>query len=140
MPDDGEKTNSTLAPTQGAGQFRTKNRRQRIVPLNDAAVSVLRRLPKVSENVFTNTEGRRLKEGYLSQCFTAVVGQAKLRKRICFHSLRHTFASWLVQAGAGIYEVQKLLGYSSVAVTQVYSHLAPSELHAKVGKIDFELR
>lgn len=56
-----------------------------------------------------------------------------------FHSLRRTFATWLAQNGAGIYEVQKLMGHSSVAVTQVYSHLVPSELHSAVDKISLSL-
>jgi len=50
-------------------------------------------------------------------------------------SLRHTFATWLVQEGVPIYEVQKLLGHSSISVTQVYSLLAASELHGAVNKI-----
>lgn len=55
------------------------------------------------------------------------------------HLLSHTFATWLVQSGVGIYEVQKLMGHSSVAITQVYTHLAPSELHSAVDKITLSL-
>ncbi len=50
-------------------------------------------------------------------------------------SLCHTFATWLVLEGMPIYEVQKLLGHSSISVTQVYSHLAASELHGAVNNI-----
>jgi integrase/recombinase XerD len=58
-------------------------------------------------------------------------------KNLHFHSLRHTFASWLVQDGVSLYEVQKLLGHSSIAVTQVYSPLQPEQLHATVNRIRF---
>ncbi|TSA14210.1 hypothetical protein D4R75_16250 [bacterium] len=51
----------------------------------------------------------------------------------------HTFATWLVQSEVGISEVQKLLGHSTIAVTQVYAHLAPTELHRAVEKISVSL-
>ena len=64
-----------------------------------------------------------------------LVKKLGLDKRFGFHSLRHTFAPWLVKEGVSIYEVQKLPGHSSVAVTQVYSHLAASELQGTVNKL-----
>jgi site-specific recombinase XerD len=51
--------------------------------------------------------------------------------------LRHTFATWLVQNGASIYEVQKLLGHSDIKTTQIYAHLMASELHTTVNRISF---
>jgi len=51
-----------------------------------------------------------------------------LRQRIVFHSLRHTHASWLVQRGTPLYEVAKLLGHSTIRMTERYSHLAPDSL------------
>ncbi len=62
-----------------------------------------------------------------------------MSEKLHFHSLRHTFATWLVQEGVSIYEVQQLLGHSSISVTQVYSHLAASELHGAVNKIQVVL-
>ncbi len=56
-----------------------------------------------------------------------------------FHSRRHSFATFLVQAGVSLYEVQQLLGHSSISTTQIYAHLAASELHGAVNKIVLEL-
>lgn len=50
------------------------------------------------------------------------------RQRVVFHSLRHTFASWLVQRGTPLYTVAKLMGHSTLEMTQRYSHLAPDTL------------
>ncbi len=54
--------------------------------------------------------------------------------------MRHTFATWLVQAGVSLYEVQKLLGHSSISTTQIYAHLAASELHGAVNRISLDIR
>jgi integrase len=69
---------------------------------------------------------------WVSQTFDRVVAELELnkgiedaRQRIVFHSLRHTFASWLVQRGTSIYEVAKLMGHSTIRMTERYSHLAP---------------
>jgi site-specific recombinase XerD len=60
-----------------------------------------------------------------------------LRKdRAVFHTLRHTYASWLVQSGEDIYVVQKLLGHSTLAMTERYSHLSPQNREASVSKIE----
>lgn len=49
------------------------------------------------------------------------------RNKVVFHSLRHTFASWLVQQGVPLYTVQKLMGHKTVIMTQRYAHLAPDQ-------------
>jgi integrase len=65
------------------------------------------------------------------------VKRSKLKdQRLHFHSLRHSFASWLAQKGTSIYEIQKLLGHSDIKTTQIYAHLLPNELHKTVGKLE----
>lgn len=51
------------------------------------------------------------------------------------HDLRHTFASWLVMAGASLYEVKDLLGHGSIEETQKYAHLAPENLARAVSRL-----
>ncbi len=54
------------------------------------------------------------------------------RLRVCFHSLRHTFASWLVGGGVSLYEVKELMGHASIVMTQRYSHLSPEGLRVAI--------
>ena len=53
-----------------------------------------------------------------------------------FHDLRHTFASWLVQRGRAMKEVQEALGHQTITMTMRYSQLAPDHLRAAVAVLD----
>lgn len=53
-----------------------------------------------------------------------------------FHDLRHTFASWLIQRGRTLREVQEALGHQTITMTMRYSHLAPDHLRAAVAVLD----
>jgi len=56
-------------------------------------------------------------------------GRPDRRQRVCFHTLRHTFASWHVLAGTDIYTVKGLLGHSVIAMTERYAHLSKGAMH-----------
>lgn len=56
------------------------------------------------------------------------VKMSDARQRVVFHTLRHTFASWLVQAGTPLYTVAELMGHTTLEMTRRYSHLAPDSL------------
>ena len=72
---------------------------------------------------------------HVAKVFKKYAKKAALSEQVHFHSLRHTFASWLVQDGVSLYAVQKRLGHSSISVTQVYSHLQPEQLHETVNRL-----
>jgi integrase/recombinase XerD len=57
---------------------------------------------------------------------------AKLNDDIHFHTLRHSFASNLVQRGVNLYVVKELLGHEDIKTTQIYSHLTQSSLSKAV--------
>jgi integrase len=56
-----------------------------------------------------------------------------------FHTLRHTAAAWMVQAGVSLYEVQKILGHSTPVMAQRYAHLAPDHLRGAMKALDTAL-
>ncbi|MFH0990277.1 MAG: tyrosine-type recombinase/integrase [bacterium] len=121
--------------------FRTKQGKRRVIPLSETAIYLLHsKCSKVYGEYVFLLNGQKISEDWLTHAFKDAVISAKLiDKRLHFHSLRHTFATWLVQDGVPIYEIQKLLGHSSIAVTQIYSHLAASELHKTVNRLHIEL-
>lgn len=76
-----------------------------------------------------------IKQDWIVHNFKKYVLKANINPKLHFHSLRHTFASWLVQAGVSIYKVSKLLGHSDVKTTEIYSHLRIEDLRNSVEKL-----
>jgi integrase len=62
------------------------------------------------------------------------------RQRVFFHTLRHTYASWLVTEGVDLYRVKELLGHKDLTMTQRYSHLAPDTLRGAVNVFEAALK
>ncbi|VBB42845.1 Integrase family protein [uncultured Desulfatiglans sp.] len=58
------------------------------------------------------------------------------RQKVCFHSLRHSYCSWLVQAGTPLYTVAKLAGHQTLTMATRYSHLAPDTLRGAVAALN----
>jgi integrase len=115
----------------------TKSNKIRTIPLNLTALQILtkRELSKASEFVFTYND-EPIKKSYLQFKFRKYILASKLNPKFNFHSLRHSFASWLVQKGVSIYEVSKLLGHSDLKVTEIYAHLRPENLRNAVDLLN----
>jgi integrase len=125
---------------QNTETFTTKTKRNRVVPMSEQLSKVLAvRKESATGALVFHKNGRRLTKDVMSKGFKAYVRKAELSEKLHFHSLRHTFATWLVQEGVSIYEVQKLLGHSSIGMTQKYAHLAGGELHSAVNKLEIHL-
>jgi integrase len=97
------------------------------------------------ELLFTDSNRNRIRRP--SKIFTAVIdhlglneGVTDARQKITLHSLRHTYASWLVDRGVGLYDVQKLLGHRSSVLTERYSHLSDSRLTEDVKELEKGIR
>jgi site-specific recombinase XerD len=93
-------------------------------------------MKKGSDYVFTK-RGFTINNDSVSRKMKTHLRAAGLNDKIHFHSLRHSFESWLVPDEVSLYEVQKLLGQSEIIVTRVYSHLQPAKLHSTVNRIPF---
>ncbi|MCF8239765.1 MAG: tyrosine-type recombinase/integrase [Melioribacteraceae bacterium] len=122
--------NSTIT-TKIAGSFQTKSKKERIIPMNKKVSEIIKALLGSSEKndyVFTNEKGEKLNEDFVSKKFKKSVRAAKLNDEIHFHTLRHSFASNLVQKGVSLYVVKELLGHEDLSTTQIYSHLQRQNL------------
>ena len=122
-------------------KVRGKGRKERIVPVGDHATRALRNYErkrddlavalkgKIDRNaVFLSRTGKRLTrravQKVVGQYLDAVAGEAGLST----HSLRHSFATHLLDGGADLRAVQELLGHASVSTTQIYTHTSVERL------------
>ena len=118
------------------GKIRTKYGKSRTVPVNpDVRKAILRRKTQMGSEFVFHSNGHPIDGRHLSRMFKRCVRRAKLNDRYHFHSLRHSFGSWLVQSNASLYQVQKLLGHSNIRVTEMYSHLVPADLRETVNRL-----
>lgn len=107
-----------------------KNGKSRIVPLNADSLSIVYRYAQ--KNLSYTFSDVKIKE--VSHYFRNAVKATSINQGITdtyykfvFHSLRHTFASWLVQQGTPILVVSNLLGHKNLQMTMRYAHLAPDQ-------------
>ena len=128
-----------VALIQSSVSYQVKGGKMRAIPLNETAFQVLSGFPDREGLVFKGRRGGHANPNYVSKTFRKIVRGTGLDKRLHFHSLRHTFASLLVQSGASLFHVQKLLGHSSSRVTEVYAHIQSPKLHDVVNMISFPL-
>ena len=62
------------------------------------------------------------------------------RDKVVFHTLRHTYASWLVQNGVDLYTVKELMGHSTLPMTERYAHLSKENLKNAVKKLEDRMK
>ena len=84
--------------------------------------------------LFINHRGQRLTRQWVWNRMKSYGEKAHLSQRITPHTLRHSFATHLLQNGASLRHVQELLGHSSISTTQVYTHLTDGYLHREYEK------
>lgn len=117
-----------LVTIGGRESFRTKNGRRRVLPLTDAARDVLLQASNPSPHVITSSSGDAVSPLYLSRRFKDACRLAGLPDHLSFHCLRHTACSRMANSGASLEAVRRVMGHSSVRVTERYIHTTPADL------------
>ena len=123
----------------GYVQCMGKGRKERLVPIGAEALAWLERYlasarPRLlgagreSPLLFVNPHGRALSRQALWQMVLRAARRAGLRQRVSPHTLRHCFASHLLEGGADLRSVQTMLGHADIATTQIYTHLPSSAI------------
>jgi integrase len=128
----------------------TKPGKTRVVPLLSNLHLDLEKWLKSHDNefVFFNARGSQFKESsrIYQEIFKRVLAKGKfpkvqyhgkLKYYICFHDLRHTFASHWVMNGGDIFKLQKILGHANISMTMKYAHLTPNAFAQDLNRISF---
>jgi integrase/recombinase XerC len=129
----------------GVINVRGKGKRERLALLGPAAVAavgrwladrsyLLRKSCREAAAVFLNKSGGRLTARSVGRLLTLRLRQAGLDPRTTPHTLRHSFATHMLDAGADIRGVQELLGHKSLTTTQVYTHVSTARLRDSYHK------
>ena len=122
-------------------KVRGKGRKERIVPLTRSAVTAVRRYelrraealgsgtPSADRRaLLLSPRGRRLSRRAIQKSVQSLLDEAAQRKHLSAHSLRHTFATHLLDAGADLMAVKELLGHVSLSTTRIYTHTSRERL------------
>ena len=126
---------------EGLVRIRGKGRRERLSPIGSFARKALARWlakrklsPKEPKDslapIFTNRFGRRLTTRSVARMLEKYLKTSGLDLRTTPHTLRHSFATHLLDRGADIRSVQELLGHKSLVTTQIYTHVSTAGLRA----------
>ena len=130
---------SDLFFKEGIIRVMGKGSKERLVPINDMAMKYIEIYknevrPHTSPQkghedvVFLNRRGRKLTRAMIFHIVRSLTAAAGIRKKVSPHTLRHSFATELVKAGADLRAVQQMLGHESITTTEIYTHLDQSYL------------
>ena len=122
-------------------KVRGKGRKERIIPVGDHAQLALRNYESKRDDVirneipgadrlafFLSNRGKRISVRAIQNAVTGFLDRIDENAGLSTHSLRHTFATHLLDAGADLRAVQELLGHASISTTQIYTHTSVERL------------
>ncbi len=115
-----------------------KGSKERIVPIGKIAGHFLKKYfeearnkllgKKVSSYIFLAQGGRALSRQSVWKMINKMVSKSHIKKQVSPHTLRHSFATHLLEGGANLRSVQEMLGHASITTTQIYTHINQSRL------------
>lgn len=111
-----------------------KGNKERVIPLGDYALTYLEKYvndyrsklikKKTSDYLFLNSRGEKISRQYFFKIIKEIASQKQIKKDISPHTLRHTFATHLLEHGADLRSIQDMLGHSDISTTQIYTHIS----------------
>lgn len=127
-------TQQNIITLKNSVDFTTKSKKERIIPIHPRIASIIiKQNSKADDFIFNRKCDIKFNEDFVSKQFKKSLRAAKLNDDIHFHTLRHSFASNLVQRGVNLYVVKELLGHEDIKTTQIYSHLQQGNLSKAVN-------
>lgn len=136
---------SDMALNEGFMRITGKGSKQRLVPVSDEAKlqfalwlrcrhESIREQPGQEDFAFLNRRGHQLTRVMIFTVIKQLCARAGIQKTISPHTLRHSFATHLLQNGADLRVIQQLLGHEDITTTEIYTHLDISDLRDAVLK------
>ncbi len=109
-----------------------KGRKERIVPLGDQALRAIKKYldkrKSQEKALFLNKNGKRLSDRGVRLIMNKYIKQMSIQSGVSPHTLRHSFATHLLDHGADLRSVQELLGHVNLSTTQIYTHLSTERI------------
>ena len=115
-----------------------KGKKERLAPVGETAIKAIRGyLDKRKSNsraVFLNKSGKRITDRGIRRIVDKYIHASSLKEHISPHTLRHSFATHLLNKGADLRSVQELLGHANLSTTQIFTHVTTERLKAVYEK------
>jgi tyrosine recombinase XerC len=115
-----------------------KGRKERLTPIGDKALRVIRayldKRKSHASAVFLNKSGTRITDRTVRRIVDKYIRIVSLRTDVSPHTMRHSFATHLLNKGADLRSVQELLGHENLSTTQIYTHVTTERLKAVYEK------
>jgi len=116
----------------GLVKLKGKGSKTRFVPAGKFVIGKIKEWidirPYNSQAVFTSMKGKRLSSRHIRNIVNKAVKEANLKVPISPHTIRHSFATHMLENGADIRSIQELLGHVSLSTTQIYTHITKDRL------------
>lgn len=119
-----------------------KGSKQRLVPLSPTAIDLLSQYlrerslrtikPEASDTVFISRQGRGMSRVMVFYIIRDLAAMAGITKKVSPHTLRHSFATHLLEGGASLRVIQELLGHESISTTEIYVHIDRTRLREEL--------
>ncbi|NLD78815.1 MAG: site-specific tyrosine recombinase XerD [Mollicutes bacterium] len=115
-----------------------KGNKERMIPLGDIALDALKKYitlyrsqllkKSLTNKLFLNNHGKGISRQGFSLVLSKIAGEKGIKKVFSPHTLRHSFATHLLERGADLRSIQELLGHSDISTTQIYTHIATDKI------------